>query len=415
MASASFGTLGELGGEDEASDVASLLGSEMKHPSLSSEMNRPTSVSRDSMEPNIPDDLQFELAIAEGLILLMFLLLLVLLIARFICCARRRRWRRLKTGRKRGAPKGPRRKRRQCEDDEPEQDDSMEDESAEESWDEEDDDLMDESPSEVSIKAKSNLAQRITELLDSIARPGTPARKELNATVRLDLESGKSADEILAKLQKRARGRERGSSSSKKKSPPILHTTRQVKPAEETHRPEPAAREPLKKPVVNENSRKEACASAAHADASVNEKSDEAEVKAHTCSTSAAPPVEREVKLTASLDEIIMSGPQWDRRRARANDAFAALAAEADYEELIQPWDSISNVMPASIVTVNEPPVMTSRGAARQHKPPQLSSMAAPSPSCEKQPPKHGTEDLPRQPKRRPYCISVPDSVAEID
>eukprot|EP00966_Prymnesium_polylepis_P097666 2261983-Prymnesium_polylepis.1 len=42
-----------------------------------------------------------------------------------------------------------------------------------------------------------------------------------------------------------------------------------------------------------------------------------------------------------------MTGPEWERRRARAANAFQALTAADDPQDLVAPWDSISNIMPA--------------------------------------------------------------------
>ena len=50
--------------------------------------------------------------------------------------------------------------------------------------------------------------------------------------------------------------------------------------------------------------------------------------------------------------QVVMGGSHWEKRRARANAAFNALNACSDPDELVQPWDSISNVVPQSVVTV---------------------------------------------------------------
>ena len=52
------------------------------------------------------------------------------------------------------------------------------------------------------------------------------------------------------------------------------------------------------------------------------------------------------------VSQVIMGGDHWERRRERANAAFQALNSYSDPQDAIQPWDSISNVVPQSVVTV---------------------------------------------------------------
>lgn len=66
--------------------------------------------------------------------------------------------------------------------------------------------------------------------------------------------------------------------------------------------------------------------------------------------------------MAASLDEVLMTGDHWERRRARASAAFEEMQQGEgdDPQALVAPWDSISNVVPQSAVTITGPPITSS-------------------------------------------------------
>ena len=66
------------------------------------------------------------------------------------------------------------------------------------------------------------------------------------------------------------------------------------------------------------------------------------------------------------------TGEHWERRRQRANAAFEQLKAVSDPQDTVQPWDSISNVVPQSVVTITScaPPRPTEPPRTRGGPPP---------------------------------------------